>query len=62
MSGLEVRLNLDWRRYFFGMHANGAVAFDPGKFVLQVDDQFIYRDRYAGPSLAIRHYVNPVRQ
>jgi hypothetical protein len=43
------------------MHANGAVAFDPGKFVLQVDDQFIYRDRYAGSSIAIRHYVNPVR-
>ena len=45
----------------FCMHANGAVAFDPGKFVLQVDDQFIYRDRYASRSLAIRHYVNPVR-
>jgi hypothetical protein len=45
----------------FCMHANGAVAFDPGKFVLQEDDQFIYRDRYAGPSLAIRHYVNPIR-
>jgi len=45
----------------FCLHANGAVAFDPGKFVLQVDDQFIYRDRYACPSLAIRHYVNPVR-
>jgi len=45
----------------FCMHANGAVALDPGKFVLQVDDQFIYRDRYAGPSLAIRHYVNPIR-
>jgi hypothetical protein len=43
------------------MHANGAVAFDPGKFVLQVDDQFIYRDRYAGSSIAIRHYVNPIR-
>ena len=45
----------------FCMHANGAVALDPSKFVLQVDDQFIYRDRYAGPSLAIRHYVNPIR-
>ncbi|MEY2542789.1 MAG: hypothetical protein QOE81_250 [Verrucomicrobiota bacterium] len=45
----------------FCMHANGAVAFDPDKFVLQVDDQFIYRDRYAGQSLAIRHYVNPIR-
>jgi len=43
------------------MHANNGVALDPGKFVLQVDDQFIYRDRYAGHSLAIRHYVNPVR-
>jgi len=45
----------------FCMHANGAVALDPSKFVLQVDDQFIYRDRYAAPSLAIRHYVNPIR-
>jgi hypothetical protein len=45
----------------FCMHANGAVAFDPAKFVLQVDDQFVYRDRYAGTSLAIRHYVNPIR-
>src|SRR5437868_2620217 len=45
----------------FCMHANGAAAFDPAKFVLQVDDQFIYRDRYAGCSLAIRHYVNPIR-
>ena len=45
----------------FCMHANGAVAFDPAKFVLQVDDQFIYRDRYAGRSLAVRHYVNPIR-
>ena len=43
------------------MHANGAVALDPGKFVLQLDDQFIYRDRYASASIAIRHYVNPVR-
>ena len=43
------------------MHANGAQPLDPGKFVLQLDDQFIYRDRYAGPALALRHYVNPVR-
>lgn len=45
----------------FCMHANGAVAFDSRKFVLQEDDQFIYRDRYASRSIAIRHYVNPVR-
>ena len=43
------------------LHANGARPFDPRKFVLQVDDQTIYRDRYAGSSIAMRHYVNPVR-
>jgi hypothetical protein len=43
------------------MHANGARPLDPAKFVLQLDDQFIYRDRYAGRTLALRHYVNPVR-
>jgi hypothetical protein len=43
------------------LHANGAQPFDPRKFVLQVDDQTIYRDRYAGSSIAMRHYVNPVR-
>lgn len=43
------------------MHANGAAAFDPQKYVLQLDDQFIYSDRYADPRIAMRHYVNPVR-
>lgn len=43
------------------MHANGARPFDPRKFVLQLDDQFVYADRYAGPAIALRHYVNPVR-
>jgi hypothetical protein len=43
------------------MQANAARPFDPSKFVLQVDDQTTYRDQYAGPSLAMRHYVNPVR-
>jgi hypothetical protein len=43
------------------MHANGAAPLDPRKFILQLDDQFIYPDRYAGPSIALRHYVNPVR-
>ncbi len=45
----------------FCMHANDAIALDPDKFVLQENDQFIYRDQYAGRSLAIRHYVNPIR-
>jgi hypothetical protein len=43
------------------MHANGAQPFDPAKYVLQLDDQFIYADCYAGPDLALRHYVDPVR-
>jgi len=43
------------------MHANSARAFDPHAFVLQADDEFIYRDRYANNSIAVRHYVNPVR-
>jgi hypothetical protein len=43
------------------MHANGARPFDPRTFVLQLDDQFVYQDRYAGPEIALRHYVNPVR-
>jgi len=43
------------------MHANGGAAFDRTKFVLEADDQFIYRDRYASDLIAMRHYVNPVR-
>jgi hypothetical protein len=43
------------------MHANGARSFDPAKYVLQLDDQFVYRDYHAKDSLVLRHYVNPVR-
>lgn len=43
------------------MHANGARPLDPVKYVLQLDDQFVYADRYAGAALVLRHYVNPVR-
>ena len=43
------------------MHENGARPFDPDLFVLQLDDQFEWRDRYAAPKLVLRHYVNPVR-
>lgn len=43
------------------MHANGAQPLDARKYVLQLDDQTIYPDRYAGPDLVLRHYVNPVR-
>lgn len=43
------------------MHATGAQPFDPQTFVLRLDDQFIWRDRYASPDIVLRHYVNPVR-
>lgn len=43
------------------MHANRAAPFDSRKYVLQLDDQFIYPDRYAKSQIAVRHYVNPVR-
>ena len=67
--GLARFLELDGAPNFFtnqtithlAMHANGAIALDPSKFVLQLDDQFVYADRYAGPAIALRHYVNPVR-
>jgi hypothetical protein len=43
------------------MRANEAAPFDPRKYILQLDDQFIYPDRYANSRIALRHYVNPVR-
>jgi hypothetical protein len=43
------------------MHANRAATFDSRNYVLQLDDQFVYPDRYAKPAIALRHYVNPVR-
>jgi hypothetical protein len=43
------------------MHANGASPLDNRQYVLQLDDQFVYPDRYASRDLALRHYVNPVR-
>ncbi len=67
--GISRFLELDGAPTFFtnqtmthlAMHANGARAFDPRKFVLQLDDQFVYQDIHAGPELVLRHYVNPVR-
>ncbi len=67
--GINRFLELDGEPNFFTnqtlthlvMHANGARAFDPAKYVLRLDDQFVYADRYADAALALRHYVNPVR-
>jgi hypothetical protein len=43
------------------MHQNSTIPFDPQRYVLQLDDQFVFRDRYASARLVLRHYVNPVR-
>ncbi len=43
------------------MHANAAEPLDPALFVLQVDDQWDYGDRYRRPGIAMRHYVRTVR-
>lgn len=43
------------------MHHSGAVPFDSRRYVMRVDDQFCYADRYAARGIAMRHYVNPVR-
>lgn len=67
--GLERLRALDGIPNFFttqtlthlSLHANGARPLDPMKFVLQLDDQTVYRDKYAKPLIAMRHYVNPVR-
>lgn len=67
--GIERFLELEGEPSFFTnqtlvhlvLHANGARPLDPRKYVLQLDDQTIYPDRYAGRQLALRHYVNPVR-
>ncbi len=43
------------------MHENSARPLDPAKYILQLDDQSLFADHYAGARLALRHYVNPVR-
>lgn len=43
------------------MHRNSSRPFDPARYILQLDDQFVWRDSYAGAGVALRHYVNPVR-
>ncbi|HWY51881.1 MAG TPA: hypothetical protein VNW72_10410 [Chthoniobacterales bacterium] len=43
------------------MRANGAAPFDPLKYILRVDDEFVYGDQYASPAVAMRHYVHQIR-
>lgn len=43
------------------MHQNNALPLCSQQYIVARDDEFIYRDRYAGDNIALRHYVSPVR-
>ncbi|NJL01144.1 MAG: hypothetical protein HC910_11500 [Spirulinaceae cyanobacterium SM2_1_0] len=44
------------------LHANGAQPLDRQRYIMELDDEFVYGDRYARrPDIVLRHYVNPVR-
>jgi hypothetical protein len=43
------------------MHYNHAKPLCSKRYVLSVEDQFIYPDKYAGKEIVMRHYVNDVR-
>lgn len=43
------------------MHHNQGMPLCSEQYVLNVEDQFIYPDRFAGKNIVLRHYVNDVR-
>lgn len=43
------------------MHQNRALPLPTDRYIMARDDEFIYRDRYAGDRIVLRHYVSPVR-
>ncbi|WP_242045538.1 MULTISPECIES: hypothetical protein [unclassified Calothrix] len=43
------------------MHNAHAKPLTKDKYIINVDDQFMYPDRYASQQIALRHYVNDVR-
>ncbi|MDZ8185450.1 MAG: hypothetical protein RMX96_11420 [Nostoc sp. ChiSLP02] len=43
------------------MHHNHGQPLDSKKYVLHVEDQFIYPDKSASKDIALRHYVSDVR-
>jgi hypothetical protein len=43
------------------MHDNNAVPLCSKQYVLSVDDQFIYPDKFANKEIALRHYVSDIR-
>lgn len=43
------------------LQENKGLPFNPDKFILRLDDQFVCKDKYASANIALRHYTNPVR-
>jgi hypothetical protein len=43
------------------LHENNALPLCPRNYIMARDDEFIDRDRYAGDTIVLRHYVSPVR-
>jgi hypothetical protein len=43
------------------MHNADAKPLSEDKYIISIDDQFVYPDRYASYQIALRHYVNDVR-
>jgi hypothetical protein len=43
------------------LHHNHALPLGTKKYVLRVDDQFIYSDKFASNEIALRHYVSDIR-
>jgi hypothetical protein len=43
------------------IHHNQGKPFCSQKYILNVEDQFIYPDKFASSEIALRHYVNDVR-
>ncbi|MDX2254041.1 MAG: hypothetical protein NW214_00840 [Pseudanabaenaceae cyanobacterium bins.39] len=40
---------------------NQGVPLSSDKYIMNVDDQFIYTDQFASPKIAMRHYVSDIR-
>jgi hypothetical protein len=43
------------------MHASGATALDPRRYVVATDDMRELRDRHRGREVILRHFTSPVR-
>jgi hypothetical protein len=43
------------------MHQNNALPLCSNKYILSVEDQFIYSDKFASKDIALRHYVSDIR-